>query len=107
MNGDGSIDIVLTTEATGVGQIFFNNGDCLDGRTLVGDCNLDGSVDFADALSIIWHLFLGYGLKCHPAADVNDDSLLDLSDPIYLLEYLFKSGPPLPDTGPVGCSWMG
>jgi hypothetical protein len=41
------------------------------------------------------HLFLGgEGLTCLDAADIDDDGVRDISDPIHLLAYLFGGGPP-------------
>ena len=40
---------------------------------------------------------------CADSADMNDDGLLDISDPIYGLAALFSGGPQPPDPGPVNC----
>ena len=53
------------------------------------------------------YLFLG-GTRpsCDEAADANDDGNIDLTDAIYVLEYLFLGGaappPPGPPPGPCG-----
>jgi hypothetical protein len=72
-------------------------------RFVRGDANQDGRVDVADAISIISFLFV-YGAqpRCLDAADVNDDAYLgtlngvNLADALYLLQYLFVRGRPVP-----------
>jgi hypothetical protein len=70
-----------------------------------GDSNCDTEVNLTDVIGIIGSLFLGGGTSCcSGAADANADLLVDLGDPIYLLNHLFRSGPsprsPFPDCGP-------
>jgi hypothetical protein len=38
------------------------------------------------------HLFSGVAADCEDAMDVDDDEVLNTTDPIYLLNYLFRSG---------------
>jgi hypothetical protein len=59
-----------------------------------GDANRDGAVDLADALKVLFYLFIGAPLDCEDAADVDDGEALDLTDPIALLQYLYLDGPP-------------
>lgn len=69
------------------------NGDGLidscSSEFIRGDANLDNSVDLADAISVLSHLFGSNQLSCHDACDANDDGSVDISDPITLLDYLF------------------
>ncbi|MGE4602513.1 MAG: hypothetical protein AAEJ65_06380 [Planctomycetota bacterium] len=59
-----------------------------------GDCNIDNSLDIADAILGLGILFSGAGpAACDDACDVNDDGSIDISDPISLLSNLFNSGP--------------
>lgn len=59
----------------------------------MGDCNKDGSVDIADALSLADYLFSGGAAPgCANACDVNGDGNLDLGDTVYTLYYLFVGG---------------
>jgi len=48
-------------------------------------------------------MFAGGGLSCLATADLDDDGQILLNDPIYLLTYLFSSGPnpavPFPNCG--------
>lgn len=71
-----------------------------------GDFDGAGSVDIADAVSMLNLLFQPPAPlpQCADAADVNDDGALDISDPIYLLGALFVPGslpppPPYPADG--------
>lgn len=70
-----------------------------------GDCNPDGSVDISD---VIRQLIVITGSPtaspCLDACDVNDDGLLNIVDPVYLLYTLFVTGslppaPPFPSCG--------
>ncbi|MCA8962440.1 MAG: proprotein convertase P-domain-containing protein, partial [Planctomycetes bacterium] len=65
------------------------------------DANEDGSVNLADAVSVLSALFAGGSLPpCVSAADVNDDGQVDVGDPIYLLTTLFGLGPDVPPPSP-------
>jgi hypothetical protein len=71
-----------------------------------GDANLDGAVDVSDAIFSITMLFLdaALSLPCDGASpqdignrvllDVNGSGVVDLSDPVFLLQYLFHAGGP-------------
>ena len=62
-----------------------------------GDCNNDNSINLSDAILHARMLFRGTGSQgCRKACDSNGDGVSDFSDPIYLIEYLFKSGQPPP-----------
>jgi hypothetical protein len=74
---------------------------------LRGDCNGDMKPNLADAAATVSYLFPldGSGGRtflppCLDACDVNDDGRLDVSDPISLLNWLFRSGLPPPEPGP-------
>jgi hypothetical protein len=69
-----------------------------------GDCNGDDRVDVSDSVRVFSHLFrAGVEVRCGDACDGNDDAALNVSDGIYLLNYLFLSGPkpppPFPEAG--------
>ncbi|HIG04646.1 MAG TPA: hypothetical protein EYQ08_02810 [Planctomycetes bacterium] len=64
-----------------------------------GDCNTDTKVDLADAATVIASQFQGYGVGCLDACDANDDSVINLADSVFLLNFLFKFGPPTPAPG--------
>lgn len=62
-----------------------------------GDFDRDSDVNVTDAVSIARYLFLrGTSPVCMDAADSNDDGMLDISDPVYLLFYLFIGNSPPP-----------
>ena len=57
------------------------------------------SIDVTDAIVILSHLALGVRYDdCHDALDSDDSGTIEISDPIYLLNYLFLAGaaPPSP-----------
>jgi hypothetical protein len=63
-----------------------------------GDANVDSSVDIADPISLVNHLFLGGPTpKCLDSADVNDDGSINLTDIIYELNYIFQGMARPPD----------
>jgi len=66
-----------------------------------GDVNFDGRIDIGDVTAILLYLHMSGELPCQDAADANDDGTLGISDPIWLLEYLFSTqgqSPPPPPT---------
>lgn len=73
-------------------------------RFVRADSNADGRVDIADAVTDLTCLFTWSRCPtCMDVIDVNDNGLVELSDPIYLLSHLFGSGPrptpPFPTCG--------
>ena len=64
------------------------------GFFLRGDANLDGTVDVSDPVAILEDRFLGrFEILCKDAADADDNERLQLTDVVYLLNYLFQGGP--------------
>lgn len=62
-----------------------------------GDVDQNEAVNITDAVSIARYLFVrGDAPSCNDAADVNDDGALDVSDPVYLLFWLFVAESPPP-----------
>lgn len=62
-----------------------------------GDCNGDNSLDIADIINVLGHLFGSGGfVPCNVACDFNDDGALDISDAITGLDHLFAGGSPFP-----------
>ena len=81
-----------------------NRADCAgDDPFIRGDLASDGSLDLSDPLAILGGLFLGSGIPCPDAADVDDDGRIDLADPIALLAHLFLGGTAPPAPGPADC----
>ncbi len=73
--------------------IIYPRGDSF----IRGDVDGNGSIQITDAIVIAEYLFkAGPRPVCLDAADSNDDSELDVSDPVYLLFFSFLSGSPPP-----------
>ncbi len=68
-----------------------------------GDANGDGDLDISDAINSLHFQFLGSSVNCVDAADLDDSGETEVTDVIYLLNYLFLEGPPpvspFPDCG--------
>jgi hypothetical protein len=58
-----------------------------------GDANADGTIDIADAIFALNHLFLGSREPtCADTADANDNGEILLEDPILMINYQFMGG---------------
>ena len=72
-----------------------------------GDFNQDQTVNLADTVATLEHLFGFFqstdNLTCPKAGDINDDGDLNISDPIFALAHLFNGAPapgaPFPTCG--------
>ncbi|MGE3164071.1 MAG: M12 family metallo-peptidase [Planctomycetota bacterium] len=67
-----------------------------------GDSNGDSTVNVADAVFILTHLFSMGPAECLDAVDVNDDGQANIADAVALLNHLFSMGanPPAPFPNP-------
>ncbi|MBN1417311.1 MAG: hypothetical protein JXP34_00965 [Planctomycetes bacterium] len=66
-----------------------------------GDANQDAAVNIADALCMARFLFgLVPDPGCADAMDANDDGVLDTTDPMFLLTFLFLGGAAVPSPVP-------
>ena len=66
-----------------------------------GDCNGDGGINIADAVSLLSHLFAGAAEpSCVEACNANDDEGLNIADAIAILSHLFGGAGPLPAPHP-------
>jgi hypothetical protein len=66
-----------------------------EARFVRGDANADVQVDISDAVTTLLALFTGGAvLPCLDAADTDDSGAIDVTDPIVLLNFLFRNGPP-------------
>ncbi|HAK96920.1 MAG TPA: hypothetical protein DCM87_18510 [Planctomycetes bacterium] len=90
MNEDGAIDVVAVAEGDGESQILFGTDT---GAKASGDANGDGTVDVADAIAVLSHLFADVEAPCPNVINVNGDARVDIADAIYMLSYLFAHGP--------------
>ena len=74
--------------------------ELLAGTFVRGDPNADRSIDISDALAILLDLFAGVPARasCRAALDVDDSGILDTTDAVRLLDFLFRGGsaPPAP-----------
>jgi PKD repeat protein len=61
-----------------------------------GDANADGVVDLSDAFRMVLQLFAAQPIPCADATDANDDGALNITDPIFTLNYLFRGGAAIP-----------
>lgn len=65
-----------------------------EGQYMLGDVNLDGSVNVSDAVYIINYVFVG-GQPPQPileAGNVNCDPTVNVSDAVYIINYVFVGG---------------
>ncbi len=70
-----------------------------EGDFLRGDANADGGVDLSDSVRILLYLFnQGREPNCLSSADVDDTGQLEITDAVYLLNFLFLAAewPPSP-----------
>jgi hypothetical protein len=76
------------------------------GRQVPGDASQDGRLNVTDAATLLRRLFLGAAqpLPCEGASireggnlalhDLDGSRVVDIADAVYLLDYLFRRGPP-------------
>ena len=65
-----------------------------------GDANRDDRVTVSDPVFTLLALYVGVNQPtCADAADADDNGVIDLTDPIYLLRFLFQGGLPVPPPG--------
>ncbi len=57
-----------------------------------GDVTLDGQLNIADPIRILFFLYEGTLLDCFDAADVDNSGSIDLTDVISALSYLYRGG---------------
>jgi hypothetical protein len=63
-----------------------------------GDANTDGTVNVADAVCMLGHLFTGGAAPgCLDAGDANDDGVVNIADALALLNHLFARAGDLPE----------
>jgi hypothetical protein len=94
---DGVVERVLAAEEVDDGGVIVEGVIGEVGFFLRGDANMDCERDLSDPILVLHYLFLGDSrLDCEDAADSDDNAVLELSDPIYALNWLFNRGPPFP-----------
>lgn len=61
-----------------------------------GDCNSDGNLNVADAVSVLDQVFGAGAARCPDACDANDDGAIDIADAITLFSAIFLADAVLP-----------
>lgn len=59
-----------------------------------GDADADGTLNLADAATILNYLFVGASVSCEAAADTTGDTVVNLVDAIAVIRHLFGLGAP-------------
>jgi hypothetical protein len=101
LDNDGDLDMALTDEIADE-VVLMENGGGSPGLFARGNSNGDAQVDLSDAVLGLLHLFAGRSdLRCLEALDADDNGEVNVSDPVFLLGYLFRdlAAPP----GPLEC----
>jgi len=104
--------IVLRTDSPRLGVIELpvelTGGDEEGFHILRGDVEVNGELNLSDAIASLQYQFTGGQVDCLAAVDANGDAGIDISDPVYVLLFLFAGGaappPPFPECGPAGGS---
>jgi len=66
-----------------------------------GDVDRNQEVELSDVIAILNALFLGVGrIACKPAADMDLSGAVSITDAVYLVTHLFRSGSPPPPPYP-------
>ncbi len=93
----GAADVRVTTpfgDATAAGAFTYVSSVA---RLRRGDCNNDETVNIADAIALLGHLFGGKPAPaCVEACNGNDDTSLNIADAVKILGHLFAGAGPLP-----------
>ncbi len=61
-----------------------------------GDANASGTIDIADAITTLSHLFMSGTADCQAAMDATGDNSVDIADALFVLSYVNGSGPTPP-----------
>jgi hypothetical protein len=109
LNGNGDVYVynLASVNFFPVTPILHNCEVCVtEGRVkfVRGDCNFSfggkRAVDISDAAAMVGHFFLqgdaAFDAPCDDACDANDDGDLNAGDIVYILNYLFVPGSPMP-----------
>ena len=71
---------------------------------LRGDTNNDGKISLSDPIHLMQFIVRGRPVACLDAGDFDDSGLLDVTDAVLMLTFLFLDGavppPPFPTPGP-------
>jgi len=90
VNSFGSCSFTVTSNVPVGGSEIFVRGDVDHG----------GRINITDAINTVLFAFDGKAIPCHDAADANDDGIVDQSDVVFTLFYLFVPESSLPFPAP-------
>ncbi len=107
LTGTSPGEVEVTVSALGMEDIYTPGIACEvsvpEVSFIRADATGDGEAGLPDVLGLLAYLFEGAASSCPAALDVDLDGKIAISDPIYLLRFLFRSGspprPPFPDCG--------
>lgn len=80
-------------------DIWYEHGEIINCCQLRGDLAIpkDSNLLINDIVWLVNYLFKGGDYPCcEEEADINDDDLVNVADPTYFVNALFKGGPPVP-----------
>ena len=95
-DGDIDCDDWSLLEAAWTGKTAPSYGFCHEGFRR-GDATVDGTINVTDAVTTLGFLFRRESVLCILALDSNDDDVIDIGDPLYMLFSIFADGPPIPE----------
>lgn len=96
--GSPSVQTVLVLELAEVTPTM-TSGEILVTEPLFirGDLNQNGSVSLLDGVLLLYRVSgLEPAGSCRDADDINDDGVLTIGDAVYLFQYMFTGGAPIP-----------
>jgi len=71
-----------------------------------GDVDVNTEVDIVDVMKLLFFMFGHMGnLRCHDAADIDNNGLIVINDPILLLSALFRGTNTIRAPGPLTCGF--
>ena len=71
-----------------------------------GDVDVNTEVDIVDVMKLLFFMFGHMGnLHCHDAADIDNNGLIVINDPILLLSALFRGTNTIRAPGPLTCGF--
>ena len=98
--GSPATAVNLTVAGTSKQPRFVDNG-LVKGATAFarGDANGDTRIDITDVVVVLHSLFTGGDLRfaCDDASDIDDNGVVEMTDPIFLFNHLFAGGPRVPE----------
>jgi hypothetical protein len=81
-------------------ELIGNRIATLPGGFVRGDAAADGELNISDGIKILLVLFTGTPTDCPDALDADDDGTTVITDAVYVLDYLFRGGRPIPPPFP-------